>query len=317
MQALYPSIDELFGSLEILQLRVHYSLDRAEGLPRYLGSAWRGAMGMNLKRLTCPFPERRMCGDCIIREHCPYYVLYENDGATHNAKDGVRPYVFYPHSGPGEARLPHFSLDISLFGSAIRYLPILWQAVLMTAETGLGADRTPLALLQIEQKSAAAWLPLPVDSDGFRQVRGPFRLSDCLNAAPPLPWRLELLTPLRLRRQGRYLSQLDWPFFLASIAQRLETLMVQFQHGEPMGAEAWKQLQGLFQLEAKVVHSLHWRDWHRYSNRQRRKVPMGGLAGSFTVEQAPAGWWAWLQAATVVHIGKGAAMGMGRLVVLA
>lgn len=316
MQDLHPSVVDLFGSLEILQLRVHYSLDRTEGLPRYLGSAWRGAIGANLKRLTCPFPERRECGACIIREHCPYFALYEKSGEIHSAKDGVRPYVFYPHSGANSAPTPNFSLDVSLFGSAVCYLPILWQAILMTAETGLGADRRSFEISRIEQQTAGTWYSLPVDSEGFRQSRGPLKLSDCLGAPPCFPWRFRLMTPVRLRRQGRYLSQMDWAFFLAGIAQRLETLLVQFQQGRPMGAEAWKKLQGLFQLEAKIVHSLHWQDWQRYSNRQRRKVPMGGLVGAFTIEQAPASWWPWLEAAVLTHVGKGAAMGMGRLVVV-
>lgn len=318
MKQLYPAPSDLFGSLEILQLRVHYSLETIEELPQYLGSAWRGAIGVNLKRLTCPFPEGRMCDGCMIREHCPYYCLYEKSGENHNAKDSVRPYILYPHSGGGGTNRPlSRSLDVSLFGNAILYLPVLWQAILMTAETGLGAGRTPFRVVQIEQRSGSTWQPLPVDSEGFRQARRPARLSDCLSTPPPFPWRFELTSPARLRRRGHYLSVMDWPFFLSSVAQRLEMLLIQFQEGQPMGAENWKKLQELFQAEAKTAQDLHWRDWQRYSNRQRRKVPMGGLVGTFTVEWAPVNWWPWLESAVLVHIGKGAAMGMGRLRLIA
>jgi hypothetical protein len=139
------------------------------------------------------------------------------------------------------------------------------------------------------------------------------KLANWLHEPPPFPWRLAFVTPLRLRRQGRYLSRIDWPFFLSNVVQRLEMLMVSFQDGKPMGAESWQQFHELFQQPARILDDLSWCDWSRYSNRQKQKVFMGGLVGGVTIEEAPRLWWPFWQAATLANVGKGAAMGLGRV----
>ena len=118
--------------------------------------------------------------------------------------------------------------------------------------------------------------------------------------------------PLRLRARGRYLKTMDWPFFLASLAQRMEMLAVIFHTGGPLGRERWVHLkERLLQLAPAGAAGFVWKDWNRYSNRQRRNVPMGGLAGETVIPQAPPELWEWLRCAPLVHAGKGAVMGLG------
>jgi tetratricopeptide (TPR) repeat protein len=61
---------------------------------------------------------------------------------------------------------------------------------------------------------------------------------------------------------------------------------------------------------------LKWQDWTRYSNRQQRKIPMGGVVGSYTLETAGLEpLWPLLWAGQWAHVGKGAVMGLGRYTV--
>ena len=56
-----------------------------------------------------------------------------------------------------------------------------------------------------------------------------------------------------------------------------------------------------------------WRDWTRYSTRQRAAMRMGGLVGRVELEgRALAPFWPWLQAGELVHAGKATSMGLGR-----
>ncbi len=57
---------------------------------------------------------------------------------------------------------------------------------------------------------------------------------------------------------------------------------------------------------------LHWYDWQRYSNRQKSKVPMGGIVGSFVLNDLHPDFWPYLWLGQSIHAGKGASMGMGR-----
>jgi hypothetical protein len=202
-----------------------------------------------------------------------------------------------------------------LLGEAVEYLPVVWQAFSLASGIGLGVQRVPFAISRWEFAAPQrGWQALPTAAEGYREVPRNITLGDWLTAAPPFPWRFSLPAPLRLRRQGRYLSALDWPFFLGSVAKRLEMLMVVFESGKPMGSAAWQSLANSFQRPARIAASLRWHDWERYSNRQQCKVPMGGLVGELTLEQGTEEWWPWCQAATLVSVGKGTAMGLGRMV---
>jgi hypothetical protein len=58
---------------------------------------------------------------------------------------------------------------------------------------------------------------------------------------------------------------------------------------------------------------LDWFDWFRYSSRQKKKVPMGGIVGTATLEGASLDLlWPVIWLGQWLHAGKGAAMGLGK-----
>lgn len=58
---------------------------------------------------------------------------------------------------------------------------------------------------------------------------------------------------------------------------------------------------------------LRWRDWTRYSSRQKTQMKMGGLLGSIRLpgEQIEP-FWPVIQLGQWVHAGKGSVMGLGK-----
>jgi hypothetical protein len=315
----------LFGDLPVLRLRMEYSVDDPELLPGYLGSSWRGVLGWQLQRLCCPFRDRPHCPDCLIREQCPYFVLYERKSSVPGVQDTPRPYVFFPEPSshaPGNRPDPDGShvLNITLFGSACRAAPLLWKTIHEAARKGLGRERVRFKVhAWSECGQGGDWQRLP-DTDSYRHLQGPHTLRNVLDPPPRSPWRVTLDPPLRLRRQGRYMSEMDWSFVLTSLARRVQLLCAVFNDRELLGREGWAPLKERLEDMAAAVRtktdtgsSVAWKDWSRYSNRQRRKVPMGGLVGSLVITEAPEELWPWLRLAGLVHVGKGAAMGLGRL----
>lgn len=307
----FPSVSELFGSLQLLKVRFHCALSKPGHLPPFLGSSWRGVLGQSLRKTICPFPDHRSCSSCVVREQCPYFSLYEKASDLPGYKDGPRAYMLNPVGSPPGSGHPETGLDITLFGQAADFLPVVWQAMSAASETGLGVERIPFRIVRCEQAGPMGWQDLPNTPGGYHHAAAPSPLAEWLPPAPELPWRFHLATPVRLRRQGKYLSKMDWPFFLSSIAKRLEMLSVLYQGGAPIGPETWDELGCLFRQPAEISESLHWEDLARYSNRQKRKVPMGGLVGEATLSSASLQWWHWWQAACLTGVGKGAAMGLG------
>jgi len=63
--------------LKVVPLMAHLRFTSPVLLPFWLGSAFRGGVGMQLREVYCPTPERT-CDDCAPQETCVYYTLYEN-----------------------------------------------------------------------------------------------------------------------------------------------------------------------------------------------------------------------------------------------
>jgi hypothetical protein len=58
---------------------------------------------------------------------------------------------------------------------------------------------------------------------------------------------------------------------------------------------------------------LAWHDWQRYSNRQQREMTLRGLVGKVVLRGDLAPFAALLRTAEVLHVGKGATFGLGRI----
>jgi hypothetical protein len=83
----------------------------------------------------------------------------------------------------------------------------------------------------------------------------------------------------------------------------------------PGAAIDWTFRSLLEQADAvRVVEpNLRWKEWTRWSNRQQRQIDMGGYVGELTLEGDLAPFAALLRTAEIVHVGKGATFGLGRV----
>jgi hypothetical protein len=304
----------LFGDLPVLKLEFRVSLPPDAALPPFAGSAWRGVIGWELQRMVCPFDRRPVCTACTIQDHCPYFLLLEKKSDAPGLRESPKGYVFHSPFDAGGA--PERALHITLFGSCTRFLPVLAQAVFRGERSGIGANRSAYRVSEWgEALPGGGWHSLPVHPEGYGDARGPFPLRDWLRPASGENGidRVRFATPVRLRRQGQYLNRIDWPFYFGCLARRLEALHCIFHAGEPLGRDRWLALQERFADVVGLTDRLRWYDLNRYSNRQHRKVPMGGLMGDVDVSDSSPWLMDWLRAAAVVHAGKGAGMGLGKL----
>ena len=63
----------------------------------------------------------------------------------------------------------------------------------------------------------------------------------------------------------------------------------------------------------KMTNSnLTWKDWTRWSNRQRSSMKFGGLVGSITYENVPASFLPFLELGEKLQVGKQTSFGLGR-----
>lgn len=279
--------------LNLTHIDLRFRATRAVRLPEHSGSAWRGAFGHALRRAVC-ITGKPVCDDCPVRDSCTYTEVFEtrppkDDSFLSRYTDAPHPYLIA--SAPqtaltaGEAA----TIRLSLIGRGARHARVVAEALSRAAaQVGRAGD---LEALDFELHPLAQLPPA---------------------AAVPTSARVVLESSLRLRVQDRYWMPVDFCFapFFSTLLRRLTQLCA--VHGEirPQ-VDARALMDAARQIELSAV-DLSWQPLARYSSRQKRKIPLGGLLGSFQIHGDLTPLWPWLWAGQYLHVGKGTAMGLGR-----
>jgi hypothetical protein len=313
----FDAIDGIFPPM----VRVRLDFDAVEPmrLPAYAGSAWRGLLGHSLRRTVC-VTRQPTCRGCLLTATCPYSVFFESPPPT--AESAKRytavphPFVLDPEVRPkrdlraGEG----IRLGINLVGPAVGLLPYLIQAMARAGERGLGSARARFALKRVlaeQGLGSGDWRGVyePASSE-YRRVAGEI---PSLGSPPEGPLALDFLTPLRIKRHGRFVGAAEFSSedLLRNLVARLSSL------AELYGDHRHPREQGKPSRTANEVglasSDLHWLDWTRYSSRQSTSMRMGGLVGKIRLAgPGLAAFWPALWLGQWTHVGKGTSFGLGK-----
>ena len=196
---------------------------------------------------------------------------------------------------------------LRLFGKACKAAPFILRAFEEAGARGLGGQRVPFRLEQIELEDVAEahWLPgqsypEPAERDP------PTALSKHV--------KLIFLTPLRLMSNGRLCSPDNFDASAMAMALVRRVGLINTFFGDRESSMDFSTLK----TEAKAIitlsRSLRWRKLSRYSNRQKARQSIGGLIGTVELDLSQTPQMRQILAwAPIVHIGKGTSMGLGRV----
>ncbi|HVG08163.1 MAG TPA: CRISPR system precrRNA processing endoribonuclease RAMP protein Cas6 [Thermoanaerobaculia bacterium] len=315
-----PEPGSAYALPRIPYLRLRFVLRAVEraGLPPFKGSLLRGAFGHALRRATCSMGPGYECGDCVLRRACLYTRLFETfiedepPPFLRGIPTSPRPYVFETVTEetefePGDP----LCFDLLLFGQATSLAAHALLAVERMARGGLGARRSPFVLDQ-----AGAGLA----NGGWQEIYKEGRPSPALaTVVPRLPSEapvgegritLSFLTPTRLQVRGQLKEEPGFRNIVFAMLRR--TLELAWFHVP--GAEIDWCLRPLLERKVKVAFSdLRWQELQRYSNRQQANISLGGFTGTMELEGDLAPFGPLLRNVEVLHFGKGATFGLGRV----
>ncbi len=306
----------------------------------YLGTAWRGAFGAALRDAVC-VTRQPVCGGCALLRSCAYPVIFESSPPA-GAEKLTRyprtpgPYVLVPEPiDPGQPD-GLVDLGLTLFGSANERFAYVAHALERAGRAGLTKHEIKFELREIRAENptgAEASDGCPPGSTEQAFPPGPAAMNEArwsllyepggafepMVANSPVPGqfhadaRLWLLTPLRLRRDDKPIraEQLDFKAFMSPLLRRISMLSYFFSP-TPLEADFADLTRKMGQIE---IHerNLGWRELTRYSSRQKTRIPVGGLTGSFRLagnDLRP--FWPYLWLGQWTHAGRGCTMGFGR-----
>ena len=285
------------------------------------GSNLRGALGAAMTRTYC-------AGDVRDPSHaaiCPVHWLLaanEKPGQERRGYALVPPLV---ESAAGLKSQESFEFGLTLFGSALQFLPYFVLAVLEMGQLGVGVGRGRFTLKSIhaEHPISGDWEVL---KEGENLVKPPAEMvtqaaieqsaeafASRLGTGQPR-LRIDFLTPLRLILGERLVKSPDFGVIFSHILKRLDDLAIQYAGGTVRPAEERQHLWNLANRVHLVESQVNWADVPSGSSRTGQPTWISGLVGTAWYS-APEEVWRellpWLLWGEITQVGKDTAKGNG------
>lgn len=188
--------------------------------------------------------------------------------------------------------------------AAMVHFDSLEKAWHLAGTMGLGENRTTFTVTDISAR--------------YGQKNEPLSLAEIVELYEKNqgPCRLVFPHSLRLLRHGKLLRSPTLPDIIEAVFFRLSPFLAESVADRPR--TLWPSFAEAFLALSTFTPSEPWTGENvileRYSGRQKMEVRQASIIGSLELPQGPSILWPLLAAASVMHIGKGTVMGLGRLV---
>lgn len=343
-------------TLRTATLCLRYRAEGRVHLPSPPAHVWRGQLGYYLHRLASEAEHEQDLSlyQRLFRTPRSAVGVPDYDGRLLGALGLAGQHVPHPfvvrHAKPEapatDRRLQPGAetvVEMRLLGAALRHLPPLTALFETIGADGLGRRveqrggqkaRGPVTLVEatlamgpvtLSLYDGTEWtLPPTCGPELYEQAAAMAPAPDAASDAVPEnreALSLTFRTPTRLRHAGDLVrpNRLDADALAATLYRRVAGLAVCYAPGdhEETTLQEWQDgFKALGAPTTLATGDVEWVTDRRYSHRQERRVPAGGLVGTVRLAAPPEAlrtWARWLRQAETLHLGGGTAMGLGRL----
>ncbi len=294
--------------MQVSKLEFSLKTRNSFGLPDFKGSTFRGKFGHILKRTICINTEKD-CAKCNLREKCAYIYLFE----THNGhnQEVARPFIIEPPLTRKQFFLKDEMLyfNLVLVGKAQEYLPYFVYTFHKMGEEGIGRDRGRFSLEEVRAVDERGER-VSIYNHSEKTLHNHFPRIDLEKIEAELrpSVTLHFLTPAKITVNKKLVDELTFPVLLKSILRRYHSLRYFHQDGSKERFEIdWEAAERIRILN----NNLKCRRLKRYSNRQKRPLPLEGFVGKITYEGNLSPFMPWIKIGEYLHVGKGTTFGLG------
>lgn len=277
--------------------------------PAYAGSTLRGSFGNSLKKISC-LAQKSNCKECAVVHNCPYVQIFENNEENQKISN---PYIVEPMDLKKNCYQQGdlFSFDFILFGNRCSYLPYVILSLQKASQKGFCFDRIPAKLSYIEQVFPNNETALIYDFEDNEAETSSLTTQMEINENLSSDVVINISTPMRIHHDNHPVrpENLTAKDFLISLLRRQQSIFKYYMDEEYPDFK--NLIADVDQVELEAI-DLRWYDWKRYSNRQKTKIALGGIIGTFKLKNIPEKLFPWLSLGQYTHVGKSAVMGMGK-----
>ena len=252
---------------------------------------------------------RGVIGQALFQDKNAYNYLYHNGKLNSNMQDIINPYVLIPPDTKKQIYFEKEELNfkILLLGEGVQYARQLVNAIQQIRKLGLGAPRYKFELKKITHSldQRIIWEKGHFYEIAIRSAALPYHYLPDVSQL-----HIQMLTPLRIRRNGNLLEELDFTTIIRNIARRM-VMMTERYGGWCDQLEIGRILE-LSEDISVIRQKTEILNMERYSNRLGKKMDFSGLMGDIWFEGDLTPFVPWLYAAQIVHFGRNTTFGMGR-----
>lgn len=284
--------DKNLFSVSYLPLTIRLKCREPVKLPAYLGSMLHGTLGWAL------LPQQKV-----------YRYLFENRRRSAGHRDIVNPYIINtPPQKTNYQENDELVFQILLLGDGIKYAEDFVNVMTETSVFGLGAGRAKFELVDIRHGVSLhpiwdgehLWQKEMVASALVDEI-----YENCQYCS------IQMKTPLRIRRDGELLTQIDMPAIMRNITRRISDIVDRYGgYIDREKAETICDMAREIKQKNAEIYVCH---LERYSSRKGEKMDMSGVMGSLAFQGELTAFTPWLNAASVLHIGRNVTFGYGQV----
>ncbi|MGK0551961.1 CRISPR system precrRNA processing endoribonuclease RAMP protein Cas6 [Enterococcus faecalis] len=281
-------------SFTYLPLIIRLRCEKAGRLPDFLGSTLRGALGWLL----------------LESKSDVYTYLFDNQRISSTKAHLVKPYFVEPPRPKAYYRQgEELAFSLVFLGNADIAAAEVMRILTKQSFLKIGAARLIFKLVTITHGTnyKTIWdVQSPtLTYTNLRSVSLPYERQSGHWAS------IQLQTPLRIRRKGQLVTDLDFPTIIRNITTRLVELTEGY--GGTVNRENIEQLCETSKQVSLISSSVCYHKMVRYSNKINEKMDFSGMLGSLTFEGELAAYTPWLNAARLIHLGRNTTFGCGKL----
>ena len=289
-------------------------LQKSGRLPPYKGSTIRGAVGHALREISCK-KSSGSCGGCEYVRSCSFIRLFKPDQEA--GKSIPSSYVINPPVLKETNFLcgADISFHLTLFGWASEHISSWIDAVKLCGEKyGLGAERIPFTLklvqcIPLNAEPVVIFMEGGSADSNVREITFSQIKEKCaLTSSAVQQVSIRLLTPLKLKEMGAVSGRITARLFIGALLRRLRALSQFYQTGSFPDHD----YRGIAEQVTSTDHVLKWVTLERRSVSQSSHINLGGLTGSFTLNNLPPLLYPLLRFGEFVHVGKNTVYGCGK-----
>ena len=238
---------------------------------------FRSVLGKELKRISCIFKDRS-CEECSINSTCPYSFYFESPQFELGNKK-PHPFTLYANFEINK-EIESAKLSITLIGNkAIENFPYLYFSLLKAGEKGIFRDRIKFNIADVKKENSSILISKDRLNMNFKYDF--WELNEDKNNLEKRKLEIKFLTPVRIKKNGKILINLDYITILNSIFRRIKFLSM-FYGEKPINVQF-----NINDFSEIIFEKGNFKkvSFNYYSSRQKRKILLIGSKGELIIEK--------------------------------